>query len=92
MGIRMWMGPSIPPHGHGSRGERSPVEVGWVEEAPRLQSIPEALGTRPLCPPQKAPAAGAVQRAGAVQAVTASLLCREQREAGFKADRLKLFF
>lgn len=55
-------------------------------------TTPEALGMRPPSPPQKTPMAGTVQRAGAAQAVTASLLCWEQREVGFRADLLKLFF
>lgn len=63
-----------------------------AEDAPRPQSIPQTLGTRPPFSPQKAPTASAVNQAGAAQAVTTSLLCREQREAGFSTDLLKLFF
>lgn len=86
MGIRMRMGPSIPPHGHG--GEARWRWDGWRRHHDSRAS--QRLWGQD--PPQKGPAAGAVQRARAVQAVTASLLCREQHEAGFKADRLKLFF
>lgn len=95
----MGLGSSIPPRAQGWLRSPAPP-CAWLEAArakpgggcTTTPEHPGALGTRPPSPPQKAPAAGAVQRAGAVQAVTASLLCREQREAGFKADLLKLFF